>query len=156
MPGNTATFGGFTATDFYDFTGVNYSSYAVAGYDFLGDITIKKNAPFVTVYLKQTENGFTGNALTGYTPIRESSCQVSAYWDFATDATTTQEAYRLKFPVVVNPDNLNAFVYPTTVITSRLKVRGRGRSLRLRFLSDSGKDMHLYGFDVIGARNPAP
>lgn len=149
-----ATFADFTSTTFYDFEDYNYSSYAVAGYDFAGDLTIQKNAPFVTVYLERTEEGFTGDSTSGYEAIRPSSCLVSAYWDFNTNPSSTQQAYRLKFPVVVNATDLTEFDYPSTVISTRLKVRGRGRSFNLKFQSEEGKDMHLYGFEVVVARNP--
>lgn len=151
---NEATFADFTNTSFYDFEDDNYSSYAIAGYDFAGDLTIQKNAPYVTVFLERTEEGFTGNSTDGYEAIRPSSCLVSAYWDFNTQESSTQQAYRLKFPVVVNATDLSVFDYPSTVISTRLKVRGRGRSFNLKFQSEEGKDMHLYGFEVVVARNP--
>ena len=154
VPGNSATFGGFTQTTFVDFTDTNYESYAVAGYDFLGDMTIQKNAPYITVYMARTETGFTGNDMDGYAAVRESACFVSAAWDFESSFGRSQNAYRLKFPIVVNTMNLDNFDYPTTVIATRLKLRGRGRSMRVRFVADEGKDMHLYGFEIIGARNP--
>ena len=150
------TWGGFTDTTFKDFTDFDYDCYAVAGYDFLGDLTIQKNAPFVTIYLNRTETGFTGTDALGYEVVRGSSCLVSAFWDFATAPSSTQQAYRLKFPAVPDTGNLNTFNYPTTVVTSRLKVRGRGRSFRLKFEAENGKDLHLYGFEVLGSRNPTP
>ena len=96
------TMGLFSGTDFLDWGDANYSSYAEAGYDFLGDLVLKKNSPYVQVYLRPTEEGFTGSDATGYTPIRESSLLVSAYWDFRkTTSSTAQQAYRLKnMPIV--------------------------------------------------------
>jgi hypothetical protein len=148
------TFAGFTGSDFLDWGTVNYESFAETGYDFFGDLSTFKNAPYVVTYCKVTETGWVLND-TGYDPVRGSSMLVSTYWDFkTTTSSNAQQAYRLKRIPVVDPDNLSTFGYPWAVITTRLKCRGRGRSMRIRFESEQGKDFHLLGYEVIGARNP--
>jgi len=145
----------FQGTDFLDWGDADYSSYAEAGYDFLGDLVLKKNSPYIQVYLRPTETGFTGSDETGYTPVRESSLLVSSYWDFRNSTSSTpQQAYRLKYVPVVNTSSLNTWDYPENVVTTRLKMRGRGRSMRLRFESEQGKDFVLLGFGIISAANP--
>jgi len=146
------TFAEFTDTNFLDWGSANYLSYAESGYDFLGDLALRKNAIYVTIHMKVTEEGFTGTDETGYELIRPSSCLVGSYWDFSSDLVgSKQQAYRLKkLPV---PESAGATTYPFTVTTSRLRVRGRGRSMRLRFESEQGKDFHLLGFDVVAGRN---
>lgn len=147
------TMGSFSGDDYLDWGTANYSSYAEAGYDFLGDLLLQKTAPYIIVYSRVTEEGWTAVG-TGYEPIHPSSLLVSAYWDFSTSpASAAQQAYRYKTTPVVNPSNLNSFGYPETVITTRLKVRGRGRSMRLRFESEQGKDFVLLGYGVLGGRN---
>jgi len=148
------TFGFFQGTEFLDWGDANYSSYAEAGYDFLGDLVLKKNAPYIQVYLRPTETGFTGSDELGYTPVRESSLLVSSYWDFRNSTSSTpQQAYRLKYMPVVNESALNTWDYPENVVTTRLKMRGHGRSMRLRFESEQGKDFVLLGFGIISAAN---
>jgi hypothetical protein len=147
------TMGTFSGDDFLDWGTTNYSSYAEAGYDFLGDLMLQKNAPYIIVYSRVTEEGWT-NTGSGYEPIRPSSILVSAYWDFSkTASSAAQQAYRYKTTPVVNPNDLSDFGYPETVITTRLKVRGRGRSMRMRFESEQGKDFILLGYGVLGGRN---
>lgn len=147
------TMGTFSGEDFLDWGTTNYSSYAEAGYDFLGDLMLQKNAPYIIVYSRVTEEGWT-NTGSGYEPIRPSSILVSAYWDFSkTASSAAQQAYRYKTTPVVNPNDLSDFGYPETVITTRLKVRGRGRSMRMRFESEQGKDFILLGYGVLGGRN---
>lgn len=147
------TMGTFSGEDFLDWGTTNYSSYAEAGYDFLGDLMLQKNAPYIIVYSRVTEEGWT-NTGSGYEPIRPSSIFVSAYWDFSkTASSAAQQAYRYKTTPVVNPNDLSDFGYPETVITTRLKVRGRGRSMRMRFESEQGKDFILLGYGVLGGRN---
>lgn len=151
---NKITFAEFTGTLFKDWATANYTSYAEAGYDFIGDMTLKKNAPFITVYLRTTETGWTGDETNGYNPVRPSSCKVSAYWDFKTSSSSTpQQAYRLKGVPVIDTGDLGTFGYPSTVVTTRLKLRGRGRSVKLRFDSEEGKDFNLLGWEMLGARN---
>jgi len=146
------TMGGFTDTSFYDWGDANYESYAETGYDFIGDAVLKKNAPYLAVYSRLTEEGFTFTG-SSYEPIRPSSLLVSAAWDFDRDFPAGQQAYRLKYPVVVDEDNLGVYNYPESVITTRLKVRGHGRSMRVKFSSEEGKDFVLIGWSMIQAAN---
>ena len=148
------TMGLFSGTNFLDWGDVNYSSYAEAGYDFMGDLILKKNAPYVQVYLRPTETGFSGSDELGYTPVRESSLLVSSFWDFRTNTSSSpQQAYRLKYTPVVNESSLGTWDYPEKVVTTRLKMRGHGRSMRLRFESEQGKDFVLLGFGILNAVN---
>lgn len=151
---NKLTMGGFTGTDFLDWGDTAYTSFAETGYDFMGDLVAKKNAPYIVVYSRVTEEGFTGNEISGYEAIRPSSLKVSTAWDFSENFGTAQQAYRLKHPVVVNPSNLSDFDYPEDVVTTRLKVLGHGRSVRIRYESEAGKDFLLIGWGVVQGRNP--
>jgi hypothetical protein len=144
----------FKGTDFLDWNTADYSSYAEAGYDFMGDLVLKKTSPYVVVYMRPTEEGWTGTELAGYDPIRESSMLVAAYWDFRRSSSSSpQQAYRLKYVPVVNTNNLSVWDYPEEVITTRLKLRGYGRSMRLRFESETGKDFVLLGYGVLQGAN---
>jgi len=147
------TMGTFSGDDFLEWGTTNYTSFAEAGYDFMGDLMLQKNAPYIIVYSRVTEEGWT-NTGSGYEPIRPSSIFVSAYWDFSTTpSSAAQQAYRYKTTPIVDPGDLTDFGYPDTVITTRLKVRGRGRSMRMRFESEQGKDFVLLGYGVLGGRN---
>ena len=150
---NKLVMGSFSGSNFLDWGSANYSSYAEAGYDFLGDLMLRKNAPYVQVYSRVTETGWEASG-AGYSPINESSVLVSSYWDFKTSSSSNpQQAYRFKFPPVVDEDDLTNFGYPFTVVDTRLKLRGRGKSLRLRFDSEQGKNFELLGFSILSGRN---
>ena len=148
------TFGKFDGLTFLDWGTANYSSFAETGYDFVGDLVLKKNAPFLVTYCRLTETGFTGSESAGYEPVRPSSLKVSASWDFAEDFGTSQEVYRLKYPLLPNSGNLNDFNYPDDVITTRTKIRGHGRSMRIKYESVQGKDFLLLGWGMVQGRNP--
>lgn len=151
---NKLTMGGFVNSNFLDWDSADYSSYAEAGYEFMGDMVLKKTAPYLTTYMRVTETGWTGSEVAGYSPINESSCLVSAYWDFkSTPSSAAQEAYRLKYLPIPDAAALTTFGYPESVVTTRLKLRGRGRSVRLKFESTTGKDFTLLGYSLIGGAN---
>jgi hypothetical protein len=151
---NKMTMGSFTGEDFLDWGTTNYSSFAEAGYDFMGDLLLKKTAPYITTYMRLTETAWEGNEIDGYAPDKPSSMLVSAFWDFRNNSSSTaQQAYRFKSMPVVNANNLLDFDYPESVITTRMKVRGRGRSMRIKFESEQGKDFVLLGYSVLGGVN---
>jgi len=151
---NKITMGAFTSIGFLDWGDTNYNSFAETGYDFIGDVITKKNAPYIVTYCRLTETGFTGNPTLGFESIRPSSLKVSAAWDFAENFGTSQQVYRLKFPVIPNQNDLTDFDYPEDVITSRVKIRGHGRSMRIKYESEQGKDFLLLGWGMIQGRNP--
>lgn len=150
-PSGKLTFSEFHDTSFLDWGSSNYEAYAEAAYNFIGDLGRRKTSPFITVFMRQTETGFT--LVDGlYQPNRESSLKVSASWDFKkTFASSPQEAYRHKGPVV--PETTAEFPSPTTVLTTRLKLRGRGRVVKLRFEGTQGKDFNLLGWETLDAVN---
>lgn len=151
---NKLTMGSFSGASFLDWGSVNYTSFAETGYDFIGDAVLKKSAPYLVSYCRLTETGFTGNENDGYEAVRPSGLTVASAWDFNSTFSAPQQLYRKKFPVVVDPNNLNEYNYPEDVITSRVKVRGTGRSMRLRYESEQGKDFQLIGWGMIQGRNP--
>jgi hypothetical protein len=150
---NKLTMAKFSDPGFLDWGDTNYTSFAETGYDFIGDLIVKKNAPYIAVYSRLTEQGFTGNEVDGYESIRPSSLLVSTAWDFNSNFGSPQEAYRFKHPIVVDPDNLSNFNYPEEVIITRLKVRGHGRSMRIKYESTQGKDFILLGWGLVQGRN---
>lgn len=136
---------------FLDWGTQNYLSYAETGYDFLGDLVLKKNAPYIVFYMRETETGWTGSEETGYEPTHPSSLLVSAYWDYRkTASSTAQQAYRRTPVALVDTTDLSDFGSNETVVTSRLKLRGRGRNMRVRLESEEGKDFIYLGHGIVG------
>ena len=149
------TFASFTGTDFMDWGDADYSSFVETGYSFLGDLTTKKNVPYVTNFFRVTETGWVTDGSGGYDMIRMSSCKVTHIWDFKDrPSSTPQQAYRMRPTPVVNPSSLATLGYNSTVVTTRLKLRGKGRSMRIKYASETGKDFHLLGYEIVGAKNP--
>lgn len=151
---NKISMGGFTDSGFYDWGSVSYSAYAETGFEFMGDAMLDKTAPYIEVYMRSTETGWQGSEGSGYELIRPSSLFVSPYWDFSkTPSTQAQQAYRFGTVPVVDPTDLTKTNIPSTVINTRLKLRGRGKSVRLRFEGEDGKDFVLLGWGLLGGKN---
>ena len=146
------TFATFRGDTYLDWGTADYKSFAEAGYDFMGDVTTFKNAPYITTYMRVTEDGYTASGL-GYEFINPSSCLMSVSWNLSKSYSTPREIYKLKDVPVVDHNDLSSINYPTDTVVTKSKVRGRGRSMKLRFESVAGKDFHLVGYEVIGAKN---
>jgi hypothetical protein len=91
----------------------------------------------------------------GYTPINESSLLVSALWDYKETSYNTQQAYRVKPYPLVDSTDLSNNQQDRSVVTTRLKIRGRGRSCRFKFESEEGKNFVLLGYGVVAGVNNA-
>lgn len=146
------TFATFRGDSYLDWGDADYKSFAETGYDFMGDMTTFKTAPYITTYMRVTEDGYTASG-AGYEFINPSSCLMSVSWNLSKANSTPREIYKLKDVPVVDPDDLGSFNYPTDTIVTKSKVRGRGRSMKLRFESATGKDFHLVGYEVLGGKN---
>jgi hypothetical protein len=141
----------------YDSVGTTYACYLLTGHDLGnnqgGDRHIQ--GLYITCFFRRTETGVDslGN------PIGASSCTLQTRWDW-TDASIAgkwsagEEVYRHRrafFPDV--PSVSYGDGYP--VVTSKSKVRGRGRSVQLLFTAAAEMDMQLLGWAItyIGNQN---
>lgn len=139
----------FSSKTFLDWGTESYNSFVEAGHDFGGDLLLKKSAPYVTVYTRSTEEGYT----LALEPINPSGLYLGAYWDFKDYASTRQQVYKPKPTPVVNTSDLSDTGQNKSVVVTRLKVRGSGRSVRLRFDSEEGKNFVLLGYSVLVGAN---
>lgn len=142
-------------TDFLDWvssdlTGADANAYMLTGYEILDDASKQQQAPYIIVHLRRTEETYQD---VGGTPVpdNQSSCKMQAQWGFADSSTSNkfgpeQQVYKLlrNYTPVAEPD----YDYGFDVITTRNKVRGRGRALSLLFKTDPGKDLKLLGWDT--------
>jgi hypothetical protein len=152
-------FSGLTNSDFLDWVsiddiGANYSSYFETGFDNFGTLTRKKTAPQLWTFLTRTEDGFEevedlGSGAQTLQLTSPSSCFVTYKWDW----TDTNSAYRWSSPrqvyrlkQFVPTDDTDPFDYSYTVVETRNKIRGHGKTLSLRFESEQSKDMRVEGW----------
>ena len=155
--GTSFTISKYSNTNFVDWaiagggTGVNYTSYLVTGYELFGDASRNKQIPYITFYFEKTENGFTDN--NGVLELdNPSSCLVQAQWNWANSASGGKwgnqfQAYRLsRHYIPSGPED--AFNTGERVIITKNKLRGSGKALSLKIMSEAGKDIKLLGWSV--------
>lgn len=149
----------FNSLEFLDFlsipnptgNGVDYQSYVIPAPETLGDLQRNKQATYVHSFFKRTEKRF--SQLTPDAPVdydRPSGCFVTGVWDWQVGSSnkrwsTPTQAYKPKGPKPVFADQP---ALPTTegIVYSKVKVRGKGRSLAVKYSSETGKDFVLLGF----------
>lgn len=117
----------------YDSVGVDYSSYFITGYrlETMGERFIQMN--YVWLFLETITN---------------SSCYIQGIFDFANNTnsgkwSTPQQAY-----------NSNAAQANNHAVNfRRLKIRGKGRALQLKFYSETGKPYQIQGWALYNTMN---
>lgn len=152
------TFAAYTDTTFTDWksfngVGVDAPAILVTGTADGGDSMKFKQIPYLYVHMKRTEDGFEGD----FVPKHQSSCIIQSRWDWTNSNNSNKwgvpfEAYRYRR--VYFPANLGD-PYDTgyEMIVSKNKLRGRGRSIAIKFTSSPGKEMHIYGWSLVMTAN---
>jgi len=160
-------FSEYSSTIFQDFedwpTPQGYFSYMETGFDFGGTVMREKGLQYVSPVFNRTEYSYTVVAGAGRDDPNEiiwdneSSCLLTSKWDWTGSSAThkwsnPEQAYRLRDPY---REGLNetegTFTYDGgyDIVKTKMRVRGTGSALQLRFQSEGGKDMQLLGWEVI-------
>lgn len=136
------TFGGYnkidTTYDWSETQPIDNPAYLITGSVTGGDARVRKNTPYLSVHFKLIGDNDSD--------LVQSSCFVSAQWNWTTEASANKfsnprQAYRPSRTDIGN-----------TIVQTRNKIRGSGRSVAFKFESEPGKTMRLYGweFDLEG------
>lgn len=133
-----------------DSAGVNFDGFVIPGYDFGENQGADKfiQALYVLVYMRRTETAIDsdGNA------VNPSSCLLQGRWDWAdSDASNrwsaSQEVYRHRRVWLAEAPG-DTYDDGEPVVVTKNKVRGRGRSLQLKFANSADKDMQILGWAI--------
>lgn len=116
----------------FDSTGTDYSSYCVTGYGIAGGAFLDFASNYV-VFVSETETN--------------ASCIVRGVWSYA----NSPDSGKYTVGQQIYPGNSNVDYQEV-----RLKIRGEGRALQLRFESETGKPFTVVGFVVFLTRNQGP
>jgi len=152
------TFGDYLNTSYLDWysedsTGIDFVSYLITGYEALDDIARRRQAVYMTAHFDRTEDNFISDGAGGAILDNQSGCTLQARWDWADHSNSgkwgsEQQIYRLKrlyTPTGTLPESFdNGF----PITSTKNKLRGVGRSSHLKFTSETGKDMHLLGWQI--------
>ena len=116
----------------FDSAGISFESYFITGYRVRGQGILKQQNNYISIQCLQKDN---------------SSVFIQGVWDYARSASTkrwsiAQQAY------IERDDNDYTF--------RRLKIRGQGSSLQLKFYSEEGKPFFITGWSMIDSINQGP
>ena len=143
-----------TFFDWYSFNnvGVDAEAFMYTGYMSGDTFQLNKQVPYITFHLERTETGF--DTIAGeLVPTNQSSCKVRALWDWSDDVNSGRwgqefQAYRYLrhwIPATAGSE----YNYGQSVITTKNKLRGRGKVLSLYIHTDPGKDCRLLGWSMM-------
>lgn len=133
-----------------DSTGTDAAAFLETGYITGGTTEREKMINSLTAHFKRTETGYELDGNGNVTLTNPSGCQARVKWGFTDSSnsgkwSTPFQAYRLRRLYL--PEDVNdPFDYGFDIISTRNKIRGQGRSLRVRFESEAGKDLFIHGW----------
>lgn len=131
--------------------GVDALGYILTGTVTGGDSSIHKQSPYLTMHFRRTEVGVvTENG--ELVPDRQSSCLVRSQWDWADTIDSRKwsnsfQAYRYRRPLFIT-DSGDDYENGFEIVTTKNKLRGRGRALSLYFSTEPLKDCRIVGFNL--------
>tara|TARA_R110000787_G_scaffold17438_1_gene54565 strand:- start:1531 stop:4008 length:2478 start_codon:yes stop_codon:yes gene_type:complete len=145
------SFGLYGGLDFKDWGEVDSPAYLTTGAELAQDTQRDKQVPYLTMHFNRSESGFAevDGELEAVNP---SSCSITSRWDFSNSAASGKwgrpfEAYRL--PRNFIPQDVDdEFDYGYEVISSKTKLRGRGKSVSLKFETAPAKDCQIIGWGM--------
>lgn len=130
----------------------DYSSYIETGEEVLDSVSFDKEAARLVTFFERTETAYEtkDDGTVGFN--FPSGCTVRAKWQWTDSSsagrwTDRMPVYRFTRPYLAG-DPGDAFDYGFEVIQNQTQLRGKGRSLRLIYESETGKDFHLLGWAI--------
>ena len=152
--GTSFTLSKYNGSDFLDWktkdsVGVDFTSYLYTGYELFGDVMRQKQIPYVFFYFEKTEDGFTPSA-DDLVFKNQSSCKVQAQWGWSNSAANGKwgkefQAYRILRNYTPS-GAADAYDSGESMVVTKNKLRGSGKSISLYIKSETGKDMKLLGW----------
>lgn len=123
----------------------------VTGYLTGGDTQRSKQASYLTMLFNKTETGFGEDPLTSELgPIGVSSCRVQAQWEWTNSAKSNRwgkefQAYRHR-RLYMPEDGADQYEDGNSVVTTKSKLRGKGRALSLKMTTEPDLDCQILGW----------
>lgn len=150
------SFSQYVNTDFRDWFSVDNVGVDAYGFMLTGIVTARdsssyKQSPYITVHMLKTEDGVVV-VDTNLIPSHQSSCLLSSQWDWANTSASNkfgqkQQAYRYRKPLFITGP-FDSYDNGFEVVSSKNKLRGRGKALSLLFETEPNKDCHILGWNL--------
>jgi hypothetical protein len=149
----TYTFGYYKNPFFKDWetvdgVGVDAKAYLQTGAYTADDSSIHKQVPYLTLHFLRTENGVD----VDLNPEGASSCFIRTMWDWSNGYNSNKwspltQAYRYRKEYIPTSTE-DTFDTGFQVVTSRNKLRGRGKAFSLYFETEPLKDCRIIGWSL--------
>lgn len=114
-------------------TGTNYTSDFITGYMIPGKASMLSQLPYLTIY------GLAGN---------DTQAQVQSCWDYTTTGNSGRWSTKQRLQFGTDTDR--------TFVIKKIRTRGQGRVVQLKFSSVAGKPMSLIGWSLWINSNEVP
>ena len=134
-----------------DGIGVDAKGFILTGTITASDSAVAKQTPYLTMHFRRTENGvlLEDGSLV---PAHQSGCLIRSQWNWANSANSGKwspqfQAYRYRTPYFItsiDDEYDNGF----EVVTSKNKLRGRGKALSLYIETEENKDCRILGWNL--------
>jgi len=142
----------YNDTAYLDWDTEDFSSYLVTGHNTFQDMARNKGIPYLVTHFIRTENGFDSEMVAQ----GQSSCMIQSKWDWTNGSGSNRwgtpfQAYRYK-QLYIPSGTSDTFTTGYEMITTKNKLRGRGKSVNLSMTSETGKEMYIVGWamSVVG------
>ncbi len=157
-PWNVVTLDG---EDFKDI-GVDTEAYLESGYETVQAPAKTKSIKYGTFFFNKTETQITGYDETSgeFLFDNPSSCELTVKWDFDTSGASRRFTGGTSYSPVIQlykpmqrgffPEDTFPVDFDTgeSIITKKVKLRGRGKAVQFRFEAQPEKDMQLLGYST--------
>lgn len=126
--------------------GVDAFAYMETGDVTGGDSALVKQVPYVIMHFYRTEDGV--DPITNI-PTNTSSCLMRFKWEFSDTSESRKwsrlvQTYRYRLPTWSDSDYETGF----QLVTTKNKIRGRGRAFRMYIETEPNKDCRLVGWNL--------
>jgi hypothetical protein len=128
--------------------GVDAKAFFLTGFQIAGDSAIHKQTPYLVLHFRKTESVTDSEG----TPLNQSGCLYRTQWDWANGVQSNRfsalmQGYKYRTAYYANlPDTTYDNGYLT--VTTKNKVRGRGRSFALYCESEPTKECDFLGWNL--------
>lgn len=144
------TFGYYNDNRFRDWlqvAPVDAKAFLLTGAITGGDSSVAKQAPYLTMHFRRTEQG----VIDGQ-PDKQSSCLTRFQWDWANSIISNKwsalmEAYRYRKALFITGPT-DTYDNGHDLVTSKSKVRGRGKAFSLYLETAPLKDCQIVGWNI--------
>ena len=126
--------------------GIDAKAFLISGAQTVGDSSVDKQIPYIFMHFRRTETGVNPDGSLE----NESGCSMRCQWDFANSPASNKwsplvQAYRYVLPRLILDENYDSGF---EIITTKNKLRGRGKAFALYLETQPRKDCRILGWNI--------